>query len=363
MKRKLVSAILAMAMCVSLAACGNSGSGSQSSGSAPAPAPAPAAGENKDAAASSDSGAAAADIDWPKGTVTVTLPYNAGGDTDTYCRALFDRVSKKLGQTFVVTNLTGGSGVVAAMDVMSKANDGYNILFNHTGASLVQEATGTVDFSYTNDFTNVCTVVLDQTYALVAVSKDGQYKQYSRGWENLEDMIADAKANPGKVRNSTVFGSATDYVSQMLERDAGIDFDSIDVGTAAADRMAALLGGQVDTVAINYMNIKDYIETGDLICMGIMAKERVEGIDFPTFAEQGYPNVVTEKKYEVKFPKDTDQAIVDKLSAVCKEVVEDPEFAEVLKGYFAQPYYRDAATMNTEDPAEVEALKAVLNAK
>ena len=298
--------------------------------------------------------------DWPTGTVNVTLPYSAGGDTDTYCRALFQRVGEKLGQTFVVTNLTGGSGVAAAMDVMAKPNDGYTILFNHTGASLVQEATGTVDFSYTEDFENCCTVAIDQTYALVAVSKTGQYSQYSRGWENLEDMLADAKANSGVVRYSTVFGSTTEYVGLMLERDAGVKFDNIDVGSDSASRMAALLGGQVDMVAINYMNIKDYIESGDLICMGIMSAERVEGIDFPTFVEQGYPSVVTAKKYEVKFPKGTDQAIVDKLSAVCKEVVEDPEFAEVLSGYFAQPLYRDAATMDTEDPAEVEALKAGL---
>lgn len=297
---------------------------------------------------------------WPTGTVTVTLPYSAGGDTDTYCRALFQRVGEKLGQTFVVTNLTGGSGVVAAMDVLNKAPDGYNILFNHTGASLVQEATNTVDFSYTEDFDNCCTVAIDRTYALMAVSASGQYSQYSRGWEDLEDMVADASANPGAVRYSTVFGSTTEYVGLMLERDAGITLDNIDVGSDSASRMAALLGGQVDLVAINYMNVKDYVENGDLICLGIMSDEPVNGIDFPTFVEQGYPSVVTAKKYEVKFPKGTDPAIIETLAAACKEVVEDPGFAEVLSSYFAEPLYRDAATMNAEDPAEVEELKAGL---
>lgn len=342
--KKLFTRTLALAMTCStlfLSGCGSSGSASGG-------------------AASGMASGSAGGTDWPTGTITVTLPYSAGGDTDTYCRALFQRVGEKLGQTFVVTNLTGGSGVVAAMDVMTKAPDGYNILFNHTGASLVQEATGTVDFSYTEDFENCCTVAIDRTYALMAVSKDGQYSQYSRGWENLEDMVADAIANPGAVRYSTVFGSTTEYVGLMLEKDAGITLDNIDVGSDSASRMAALLGGQVDLVAINYMNVKDYVESGDLICLGIMADEPVEGIDFPTFVEQGYPSVVTAKKYEVKFPKGTDQAIVDKLAAVCKEVVEDPEFAEVLTGYFAEPLYRDAATMNTEDPAEVEALETGL---
>lgn len=348
--KKMLSLALALAMSCTmlLTGCGSK----EEPAPAPAPAPAPEASQPADPAPT--------DIAWPEGTVNVTLPYSAGGDTDTYCRALFQRVGDKLGQTFVVTNLTGGSGIVAAMDVMAKKPDGYTILFNHTGASLVQEATDTVDFSYTEDFANCCTVAIDQTYALVAIAKDGGYKQYSHGWENLEDMLAEAKANPGKVRYSTVFGSTTQYVGMMLERNAGVTFDNIDVGTSSGDRMAALLGGQVDIVAINYMNVKDYIENGDLICMGIMAEERPNGIDFPTFVEQGYPDVVTAKKYEVKFPKGTDQAIVDKLSAVCKEIVESPEFADVLAKYFAEPLYRDAATMNVEDPAEVEALRAGL---
>ena len=121
-----------------------------------------------------------------------------------------------------------------------------------------------------------------------------------------------------------------------------------------------MMGGQVDIVAINFMNVADYIETGDLICLGIMAEEPVDGIDFPTFVEQGYDKVVTAKKYEVKFPKGTDQAIVQKLADACQEVVESDEFAATLATYYAQPYWRDAATMNAEDPAEVESLRAGL---
>lgn len=349
MKKRVLSLVLAASCIASLAACGGSS----------APATTAAAAETKAAEAAAP--AASGETDWPTGTVTVILPYKAGGDTDTYCRALFQGVTEKLGQTFVVTNEEGGSGMVAAMDVMNKPNDGYTLLFNHTGASLVQEATGTADFSYTNDFTNVCTVAIDQTYALVAVSPEGQYKSYSRGWSDLEGMLADAKENPGAIRYSTVYGSTTQYVGEMLEKQAEVSFDNIDVGTSSGDRMAALMGGQVDIVAINFMNVEDYLETGDLCCLGIMAEERVDGIDYPTFAEQGYDKVVTAKKYEVKFPKGTDQAIVDKLAATCKEVVETPEFAETLATYHAQPFWRDAAQMNEEDPAEVEALKAGLS--
>ena len=301
--------------------------------------------------------------DWPTGTVNVVLPYGAGGDTDTYCRQLFQRVSKITGQTFVVINQQGGSGIVAAMDVLNKKPDGYTILFNHTGASLVQEATGMVDFSYTNSFENCCTVAIDETYLLVAISPEGEYKSYSKGWKTLADMIAYAKENPGKVRYSTVFGSTTEYVGTMLERQAGVEFDNINVGTSGGERMAAMLGGQVDILAANYMQVKDYIEKGDLVCLAVMSKQRVPGIDYPTFAELGYDKVVTAKKYEIKFPKGTDKAIVDKLAGICREIVlNDASYADVLRVYFAQPLYRDAEQMNKEDPEEVKELEAGLAA-
>ena len=302
--------------------------------------------------------------EWPTGTVNVVLPYGAGGDTDTYCRQLFQRVSKITGQTFVIINQQGGSGIVAAMDVMNKPNDGYTLLFNHTGAALVQEATGMVDFSYTKDFENCCTVAIDETYSLVAISPEGEFKQDSKGWKSLADMIAYAKENPGKVRYSTVFGSTTEYVGTMLERQAGVEFDNINVGTSGGERMAAMLGGQVDILAANYMQVKDYIEKGDLICLAVMSKQRVPGIDYPTFTELGYDKVVTAKKYEVKFPKGTDKAIVDKLAGICKQIVlEDKSYADVLKVYFAQPLYRDAEQMNKEDPEEVKELTEGLAAE
>ena len=338
-RRNFLAAAGMMAAAGVLTACGGSSTAGSTAGSA---------------------AAATGDVNWPTTSVSVILPYKAGGDTDTYCRALFQDVGKKLGQTFVVTNEEGGSGMVAAMDVMNKKPDGYTCLFNHTGASLVQEATGTAEFSFTEDFTNVCTVAIDKTYVLVALSPDGQYKNFAHNWTGLEDMLTEAKANPGSIRYSTVFGSTTQYIGQQLEKQAGVEFDNIDVGTSAGDRMAAMMGGQVDLVALNYMNVADYIEAGDLLCLGVMSTERVDGIDFPTFAEQGYDKVVSTKKYEVKFPKGVDQAIVDKLAAACKEVVESDDFAATLKKFYAEPYWRDAETMNVEDPAEVEDLKAGL---
>ena len=290
----------------------------------------------------------AGDVNWPTKTVTITLPYNAGGDTDTYARLMARKLEEKFGQTFVIVNMTGGSGIVAAKTIMAAKPDGYNILFNHTGASLVQEATGTADFSYTDDFANVATIAQDNTYVLVA--KKGK-------WENLEDMIAYAKANPGKVRYSQVHGSVTHYVASKLEDTMGIELNKLDVGTGAAERLAAFMGDQVDLLAVNYINIRDYVEKGDFIILGVFSNERNKGMeDFPTFKEQGY-DIVSSKNYEIKFPKGTDEKIVQKLSEAIKEITEDKEFVEQLEKYYAIPFYRDAETTNREDKEEVDRLK------
>lgn len=294
-------------------------------------------------------GGASGDVKWPTKTVTVNVPYNAGGDTDTYARLMSMKLEQKLGQTFVVVNMTGGSGIIAAKTTMATKPDGYTILFNHTGASLVQEATGTADFSYTNDFTNVATIAQDNTYVLVA--KKGKYN-------TLQEMIDDAKANPNKVRYSQVHGSVTHYVASKMEETMGISLNKLDVGTATAERLPAFMGGQVDLLAANYINVKDYVEKGDIVVLGVFSAERVAGMDdIPTFKEQGY-DIVSTKNYELKFPKGADPQIVAKLSTAVKEISEDPEFKEQLAKYYAVPFYRDAETTSREDMAEVEQLKA-----
>lgn len=142
-----------------------------------------------------------------------------------------------------------------------------------------------------------------------------------------------------------------------MEETMGIKFNALDVGTGSAERLAALMGDQVDVMVVNYLNVKDYIEKGDFVVYGVCAPERNPGMEkIPTFKEQGY-DVVSSKIYEVKFPKGTDAAIVDKLSSAIEEITKDPSFKEELKKYYAVPYYRNAEQMNKNDKQTVEELK------
>lgn len=291
------------------------------------------------------------ETDWPKETVTMVVPYSAGGDTDTYCRQMSKLLGEKLGVNFVVVNTTGGSGVVASSSVLTAKNDGYTALFHHTGVMMTQEAAESNEFSFLNDFEVVGTIARDDTYALIARTDDSRFS-------NLEEMIAWAKANPGQLRFSVTYFGATHAAAVAMERTMGIEMNQIDVGSSTADRLTAFMADQCDVLLVNYMNIADYVENGDFVVLGICAENRLPGLeDVPTLKEQGY-EVIQPKLYEVRMPKGTDQAIVDKLSAAMAEVAEDPAFQEVLTTYYAQAYYRDGATTIAEDTALVDELKA-----
>ena len=321
---------LVMTMAVVLTGCGSSGDKSSTNTSA------------------SGSGSA---TDWPKETVTMVVPYSAGGDTDTYCRQMCKLLGEKLGVNFVVVNTTGGSGVVASTSVMTAKNDGYTALFHHTGVMMTQEAAESNEFSFQDDFEVVGTIARDDTYALICRADDTRFS-------NLEEMIAWAKANPGQLRFSVTYYGATHAVAAAMEKTMGIEINQIDVGSSTADRLTAFMADQCDVLVVNYMNIADYVENGDFVVMGICSDERLPGLeDVPTLKEQGY-DVVQPKLYEVRMPKGTDQAIVDKLSAAMAEVAEDPAFQETLSTYYAQAFYRNGADTIAQDAETVKELKA-----
>lgn len=336
MKKMLARTLaLAMAMTLMLTGCGKKDGGGNAGGSG----------------APGGSGSSNTETDWPKETVTMVVPYSAGGDTDTYCRQLCALLTKELGVNFVVVNTTGGAGVVASSSVMGAKSDGYTALFHHTGTMLTQEAAGSNEFSFYDDFEVVATVARDDTYALIAKAGDSRFS-------DLEGMISWAKANPGKLRYSITYFGATHAVATLMEQTMGIEMNSIDVGSSTADRLTAFMADQCDVLVVNYMNIADYIENGDFVVLGICADERVPNVDHPTLKEQGY-DVVQSKQYEIRLPKGTDQAIVDKLSAAIEKVTTTDEFAETLATYYAQPFYRNASDTTTQDLAGVEELKGL----
>ena len=210
MYKKVVSLMLgaALAVCV-LGGCssgGNSGNGGSTTA---------ADGAKTEAAAESSGGA------WPSTTVSLIVPASAGGGTDLISRVFADKLGQKLGQTFVVTNVTGAGGSNGINQVHEAEPDGNTILFFHN-ALLINKVTGVSDYSY-DGLTAGPHVVTDNATGFY-VSADAPYKTYP-------ELVEYCLAHPGEVNMGVEVGGFTYMMVKSFEKLTGVQFNMIDVGS------------------------------------------------------------------------------------------------------------------------------------
>lgn len=325
--KKLVSCLLVCVMALALVACGGSDSTAASTAGG----------------AAAGSGTFETTSTWkPEGTVSLILPAGAGGDTDLTCR-MFTQYAKELtGVDFVVVNASGASGSVAAEQVLSAANDGMTALYGHTLVNVANIA-GVTDYNY-EAFTlgpNFATNPAQQLYVSA--------EKYPNG---LEDFLAAAKANPGTLQACTEVGAYTYYELLAFEKAVGIDLDLVDVGSNS-DKIAAMLGGQVDLMPGAWMSIKDYVASGDFICLGAptaQAYDMLTEAGVKTFSELGIDLVFPDLDYSFYFPAGTDPEVIKYYDDLVKAVLDLPECQQALVEMDVIPHY-----MNSAECAENEA--------
>lgn len=317
--KKFVCTLLALAMILSLTACGGTNSTQTNPpASNNASTNEPATDDNQ---APEEPGI---DMTYPVKTLNIVVPYSAGGDTDIYARLVAERLEDIFGITVVINNMTGGAATVAGNYVLNSAPDGATMLFTHT-ANLIQMLNGIATYNIIEDFEYAGTIAADRSNTLVVMA-DSEYT-------TLEEVIAVLKASPKSLKLSP----ETQPMNFELQEKLGIEFNRVDVGGNAAERVVGLLNGQVDALISNYISVADYIEAGQMIPLGIVSNDLVPGIR--TFADQGY-DIEDAKYYELRYPKGTDQAVIDMMAEALRQISEDPTFAESLTNFYAEVCYR-----------------------
>jgi tripartite-type tricarboxylate transporter receptor subunit TctC len=267
------------------------------------------------------------EVKWPTKPVQVIVPAGAGGDTDFNARTVSKYLEKELGKSFVVVNVKGAGGTVGSKKVKDAEPDGHTVLFYHNGM-LINTLLGLVDYGH-QDFKEGGVAVLDKACAFVT-SANSKYK-------TLQDVVDQLKAKPKSVTFATEVGSFTHLQVLALQEAAGVEFNIVDVGGAAA-KTAALKGGQIDVIGTQYGLVKQYIDSGDFTAIGILADKPVPGVDAKTFKEQGY-DVAFDKFYHFAFPKDTPDEIVDKFTKALEKVVNSEEYQKDIAKFFLVPKY------------------------
>jgi tripartite-type tricarboxylate transporter receptor subunit TctC len=293
------------------------------------------------------SGEGGAAAEYPQKSIQLIVPWSAGGDTDAIFRLIGEGLTEELGQTVVIRNVAGGGGSVGAQQALNASNDGYTLLAGHDSIAISNLA-GQTDFGYF-DFEPVA--LMTSTYDFVAAPA-------ASPWNSVEDMLKDAKENPGEITFGASIGSTSELEPALIQSATGVEFNIVGYKDTAA-RMQALAGNHVDLGGVSVVAGKEYLEAGKLKLLGYFGEERSEAVpDVPTLKEQGV-DVSTATNRGVFAPKGTPDAIVEKLSAALEEVANDEEFAGTLDNlgtevnYMDHKAYRDFLEQNATEMEEV----------
>lgn len=265
---------------------------------------------------------------YPAKAIQMIIPVGAGGDTDLNARLFSKYLEKELGQSIAVVNVSGGGGTIGMQRVLDSDADGYTALFYH-GEAMIPKIAGLVDYGI-DAFDMVGIGLLDDTTVLAT--------HPGMPFKTLPEFIAYAKANPGKVEFGMMTGGYPHLVGIVLEKEAGIDLNLVDVGGNAA-KTVALKGRKTQVINTQYGLTQDYFKSGDFVVLGLTSKQRNPLFpNVPTTAEQGLP-LEFNKFFFIGMPKGTPKAIIDKFSAAMKRVVENPDYQAEAAKYFVTPTY------------------------
>jgi tripartite-type tricarboxylate transporter receptor subunit TctC len=256
--------------------------------------------------------------DFPTRTITMIVPYAAGGPTDTVARVLAQAMTKSIGQTVVVENKPSAGGLVGAETVKNAKPDGYSILIHHIGMAttptLYRQA---LRFDPVKDFEYIGLV---NEVPMTIIGKPGFQPK------DMKELVAYMKANKDKMTYANAGVGAASHLCGMLFMSAvGVDVLTVPYkGTGPA--MNDLLGGQVDLLCDQTTSTTGQIKGGKVKVYGITSEKRVASLpDVPTLAEGGVKGGEVAIWHGLYAPKGTPKPVIDKLVAALQAALKDPE--------------------------------------
>jgi tripartite-type tricarboxylate transporter receptor subunit TctC len=253
---------------------------------------------------------------YPQRTITLVVPFAAGGPTDVIARLMGDHMSRTLGQQVVVENVTGAGGTVGVTRVMKSAPDGYTLLMGNLGTQAASVGLyPNLAYDPRMDFEPIMNSA--STPMLVVARKDLPVKDF-------REFIEYLKANAAKMNYGTGGVGATSHLT-CLFLDSLLEVKPQHVPfRGSGPALNALLGGQIDYVCDQTVGVVPAVQAKEAKGLVVAVKSRIPVIpDVPTSAEQGLPEFQATGWNALFAPKATPKEIVDKLNAAAKAALRD----------------------------------------
>lgn len=271
--------------------------------------------------------------EWPEEKpVQVVVPFPPGGSTDTIGRLVAEQLQKRLNQSFVVNNRAGATGTIGATYVQRSAPDGYTLMLSSLGTYVIApHLYKSVTYDALTDFDYISIPVQAPNVLVAAPAKTAS---------TVADVVAELKANPGKISFANSGYGASDHLSaEVFLQQTGTEGMHV-AYKGGAPAINDLMGSQVDYSFQNVNAVLPHILSGKLKAIAVTGAERSSVLpDTPTLAEEGVANSVIYSWQGLSAPKGLPADIKKKIADAVIEGFKDPEVSEKLEklGFVVEP--------------------------
>jgi tripartite-type tricarboxylate transporter receptor subunit TctC len=265
-------------------------------------------------------GSAAAEQKYPTRTITIVVPFAAGGPSDTITRIIADRLGNQLGQRVIVQNYGGAGGTIGTGRVVAAAPDGYTLLSHHIGLSTEPSLYKSLSFDPLKDLAPIA-LFAESPMAIVA----------PKGFppNTLQELIQFIRQPQQKITYANAgIGSATFLCGLLFEQHINAKFTYIPY-TGSGPAYIDLLAGRTNIMCDLTTGLDGYIHSGQLKAYAVTADKRVPTLpDVPTTEEVGLPGFKMSVWYGLYAPANTPAPIIQQLSKAMQVIVQDKTVAE-----------------------------------
>jgi len=259
--------------------------------------------------------------DYPSKAVRLVDPYVPGGSTGVVSRAISQKFQEITKQPLVIDNRPGAGSNIGSDIVAKAAPDGYTLLLGTSSLAINPALYKAMPFSPVKDLAPIAMLI--RTPNVLAVNASVPAK-------NVAELIAYARANPGKLNYGSSGNGATNHMgAELFKSMAKVDMVHVPF-KGGGDALTALLGGQIDVLFNPASTLVPHESAGKIRLLAVGSARRVDGLNLPTVAESGLPGFESGVWFGLFAPAGTPPAIVAKLNADTNAILADKQVAEAL---------------------------------
>jgi len=260
--------------------------------------------------------------DYPNKPIKVLVGYAPGGAVDLVARTLGQSLSTSMGQPVVIENKPGAGTNIAVKQLIDSPPDGYTLMVAANALAANMSLYKPQPFDIDKDITPIA--MIGRVPVVIATSADSKYQK-------LSDLIKAARANPDFITYGTPGNGATPHMAmKFFEQAAGISLKHVPY-KGGSPAITDLIGGQLDLVAVNMLEVAPHVKSGKLKIVAVMSAKRSPLFpDVPTVAESGFPGFEASVWYSLIAPSKTPAAIVKMLHTQVEKALQSKEMMKRL---------------------------------